>query len=111
MCVNTLYRSLINSSLILTTRTYLETCHNLCLFQFCLFYMGARFSRIAKRFLPKSKVRILMVGLDGSGKTTILYKLKLGEVVTTVPTIGFNLETVEYKGINFTVWDIGGQEK
>lgn len=50
--------------------------------------MGARFSRIAKRFLPKSKVRILMVGLDGSGKTTILYKLKLGEVVTTVPTIG-----------------------
>ncbi|CAH8262301.1 unnamed protein product [Arabidopsis lyrata] len=73
--------------------------------------MGARFSRIAKRFLPKSKVRILMVGLDGSGKTTILYKLKLGEVVTTVPTIGFNLETVEYKGINFTVWDIGGQEK
>ncbi|XP_010547988.1 PREDICTED: probable ADP-ribosylation factor At2g15310 [Tarenaya hassleriana] len=73
--------------------------------------MGARFSRIAKRFLPKCKFRILMVGLDGSGKTTILYKLKLGDVVTTVPTIGFNFETVEYKGINFTVWDIGGQEK
>jgi len=60
---------------------------SLFLFLF-LFYMGARFSRIAKRFLPKSKVRILMVGLDGSGKTTILYKLKLGDVVTTVPTIG-----------------------
>ncbi|CAN8270794.1 unnamed protein product [Cochlearia groenlandica] len=73
--------------------------------------MGARLSRIAKRFFPKSRIRILMVGLDGSGKTTILYKLTLGEVVTTVPTIGFNLETVEYKGINFTVWDIGGQEK
>lgn len=54
--------------------------------------MGARFSRIAKRFLPKYKVRILMVGLDGSGKTTILYKLKLGEVVTTVPTIGMSHE-------------------
>merc|ERR1719352_745973 len=52
-----------------------------------------------------------MVGLDAAGKTTILYKLKLGEVVTTIPTIGFNVETVEYKNINFTVWDIGGQDK
>merc|ERR1712217_708344 len=37
--------------------------------------------------------------------------LKLGEVVTTIPTIGFNVETVEYKNPNFTVWDIGGQDK
>jgi GTPase SAR1 family protein len=43
-----------------------------------------------------------MVGLDAAGKTTILYKLKLGEVVTTIPTIGFNVETVEYKNISFT---------
>ena len=62
-------------------------------------------------------------------QTTILYKLKLGEVVTTIPTIGkcgynrsvpidhyshsyplgFNVETVEYKNISFTVWDVGGQ--
>lgn len=42
------------------------------------------------------------VGLDAAGKTTILYKLKLGEVVTTIPTIGFNVETVEYKNISFT---------
>lgn len=52
-----------------------------------------------------------MVGLDAAGKTTILYKLKLGEVVTTIPTIGFNVETVEYKNICFTVWDVGGQDK
>lgn len=52
-----------------------------------------------------------MVGLDAAGKTTILYKLKLGEVVTTIPTIGFNVETVEYKNISFTVWDVGGQDK
>jgi len=52
-----------------------------------------------------------MVGLDAAGKTTILYKLKLGEIVTTIPTIGFNVETVEYKKINFTVWDVGGQDK
>jgi len=56
-------------------------------------------------------MRILMVGLDAAGKTTILYKLKLGEVVTTIPTIGFNVETVEYKNISFTVWDVGGQTK
>lgn len=52
-----------------------------------------------------------MVGLDAAGKTTILYKLKIGEIVTTIPTIGFNVETLEYKNINFTVWDIGGQDK
>jgi len=53
-----------------------------------------------------------MVGLDGAGKTTILYKLKLGEVVlNTIPTIGFNVETVQYKNISFTVWDVGGQHK
>ena len=40
-----------------------------------------------------------------------MYKLKLGEIVTTIPTIGFNVETVEYKNISFTVWDVGGQDK
>ena len=49
--------------------------------------------------------------MDGAGKTTILYKLKLGEIVHTIPTIGFNVETVEYKNITFTVWDVGGQDK
>ena len=53
----------------------------------------------------------MILGLDGAGKTTILYKLKLGEVVTTIPTIGFNVETVEYKNVGFTVWDIGGADK
>ncbi|XP_041965531.1 ADP-ribosylation factor 4 isoform X2 [Alosa sapidissima] len=51
------------------------------------------------------------MGLDAAGKTTILYKLKLGEIVTTIPTIGFNVETVEYKNICFTLWDVGGQDK
>merc|ERR550532_3622986 len=56
-------------------------------------------------------MRILMVGLDAVGKTTVLYKLKLNEVVTTISTIGFNVETVEYKNITFTVCDVGGQDK
>jgi len=45
----------------------------------------------------------------GAGKTTILYRLQIGEVVTTIPTIGFNVETVNYKNIKFQVWDLGGQ--
>merc|ERR1712151_631403 len=65
----------------------------------------------AKLFGGKREMRILMVGLDAAGKTTILYKLKLGEVVTTIPTLGFNVEEVQYKNINFTVWDVGGQDK
>ena len=52
-----------------------------------------------------------MVGLDAAGRTTILYKIVLGEVVTTIPTIGFNVETIDYRGKNFTVWDVGGCDK
>jgi len=73
--------------------------------------MGLAFSKFWSRMFGKKEMRILMVGLDAAGKTTILYKLKLGEVVTTIPTIGFNVETVEYKNISFTVWDVGGQDK
>ncbi|XP_057976234.1 ADP-ribosylation factor 1-like [Malania oleifera] len=73
--------------------------------------MGLMISRLLKAMFAKREMRILMVGLDAAGKTTILYKLKLGEVVTTIPTIGFNVETVEYKNVSFTVWDVGGQDK
>jgi small GTP-binding protein len=73
--------------------------------------MGLVFAKVWDRLFSKEEMRILMVGLDAAGKTTILYKLKLGEVVTTIPTIGFNVETVEYKNISFTVWDVGGQDK
>lgn len=73
--------------------------------------MGLTISSLFTRLFGKKQVRILMVGLDAAGKTTILYKLKLGEIVTTIPTIGFNVETVEYKNISFTVWDVGGQDK
>ena len=66
--------------------------------------MGNSISNLFKSLFGKKDMRILMVGLDAAGKTTILYKLKLGEIVTTIPTIGFNVETVEYKNISFTVW-------
>lgn len=108
--------------------------------------MGLTFSKLFDRLWGKKEMRILMVGLDAAGKTTILYKLKLGEIVyvmnsgcsvdkaltlhknhhphnrydgpvlnasTAILTLssGFNVETVEYKNIQFTVWDVGGQDK
>eukprot|EP00339_Tiarina_fusa_P018758 CAMPEP_0117054346 /NCGR_PEP_ID=MMETSP0472-20121206/37668_1 /TAXON_ID=693140 ORGANISM="Tiarina fusus, Strain LIS" /NCGR_SAMPLE_ID=MMETSP0472 /ASSEMBLY_ACC=CAM_ASM_000603 /LENGTH=188 /DNA_ID=CAMNT_0004769907 /DNA_START=46 /DNA_END=609 /DNA_ORIENTATION=- len=60
---------------------------------------------------PEEETNILMVGLDAAGKTTILYKLKLGEIVTTIPTIGFNVENVRYKNFGMTAWDVGGEDK
>merc|ERR1712222_82677 len=87
----------------------------LCICHLCyppfLTAMGVVFTKVWERLISKQNVRMLMVGLDAAGKTTILYKLKLGEVVTTIPTIGFNVETVEYKNLSFTVWDVGGQDK
>ena len=54
--------------------------------------MGLSFSKVFGKLFGKKDVRILMVGLDAAGKTTILYKLKLGEIVTTIPTIGASSE-------------------
>ena len=62
-------------------------------------------------FDKKKKLNIVMVGLDGAGKTTILYKLKLNDFIVTIPTIGFNVETINHKNISFIIWDIGGQDK
>lgn len=76
--------------------------------------MGNFFSQLKGLLenLSKSEARILMLGLDAAGKTTILYKLKLNETVSSIPTIGFNVETVTpVKNVTFTVWDVGGQDK
>ena len=70
--------------------------------------MGILFSRLWQAFGEK-EARILVLGLDNAGKTTILYRLQVGTVVSTIPTIGFNVETVTYKNIKFQVWDLGGQ--
>ncbi len=61
-------------------------------------------------FVTGKNCRLMMVGLDGAGKTTVLTQLKLGKVIHTVPTVGFNLEKVSYQGLEFNIWDIGGQE-
>ncbi|KAL8585888.1 hypothetical protein ACOMHN_019303 [Nucella lapillus] len=50
-------------------------------------------------------------GLDAAGKTTLLYRLKLGEIVTTIPTIEFNVETLDVNGISMVTWDVGLRDK
>ncbi|KAJ7551695.1 hypothetical protein O6H91_06G025100 [Diphasiastrum complanatum] len=71
--------------------------------------MGMLFSRLLASWFGDREARILVLGLDNAGKTTILYRLQVGEVVSTIPTIGFNVETVQYNNIKFQVWDLGGQ--
>ena len=61
--------------------------------------------------LFEKKANILMLGLDSAGKTTILYKLKLDTILSTIPTVGFNVENVKFKSLNMTIWDVGGQER
>ncbi|KDO16243.1 hypothetical protein SPRG_18223 [Saprolegnia parasitica CBS 223.65] len=70
----------------------------------------AKLRHVMDRFAG-TKRRIIMLGLDAAGKTTILYRLKLNETMHTLPTIGFNVETFTYKNVEFTAWDIGGQDK
>eukprot|EP00051_Salpingoeca_urceolata_P008939 m.110149 g.110149 ORF g.110149 m.110149 type:complete len:86 (+) comp16019_c2_seq3:195-452(+) len=71
--------------------------------------MGGLFTKLFASLWGEKELRILILGLDGAGKTTILYRLQVGEVVTTIPTIGFNVETVTYKNLKFQVWDLGGE--
>ncbi|RKF60191.1 ADP-ribosylation factor-like protein 1 [Erysiphe neolycopersici] len=90
--------------------------------------MGGWYSKLSSLVWSKKEIRILILGLvnknksalyeathlltlfqDNAGKTTLLYRLKIGEVVTTIPTIGFNVESITFKNLNFNVWDLGGQ--
>jgi len=73
--------------------------------------MGIFFSRLFQSLFGSKEVRILILGLDNAGKTTILYRLQNDseENIQTIPTIGFNVEVLQYKNIKFQVWDLGGQ--
>ncbi|XP_031955621.1 ADP-ribosylation factor-like protein 11 [Corvus moneduloides] len=59
----------------------------------------------------KRDARVVMLGLDFAGKSTLLYKLKSGQAVETWPTVGFNVESLQTPcGVSFTLWDVGGQD-
>ncbi|CAF1253921.1 unnamed protein product [Adineta steineri] len=73
--------------------------------------MGKLLSKVLKKLSADGPKRILMLGLDNAGKTTILYQMKHTEDYSTVPTVGFNVETISpCHGITLTVWDVGGQD-
>ena len=55
--------------------------------------------------------RILFLGLDNAGKTTLLFKIKDDEFKETVPTVGLNVEQITYKDMTLTLWDVGGQAR
>eukprot|EP00808_Paulinella_micropora_P025825 g38424.t1 len=72
--------------------------------------MGMLLTKVWAQLFGPQEVRVLILGLDNAGKTTILYKLYAPDrVVRTIPTIGFNVEQVKYENLNFSVWDLGGQ--
>ncbi|KAG9236645.1 ADP-ribosylation factor family-domain-containing protein [Amylocarpus encephaloides] len=67
-------------------------------------------SILRKARLKDKEMRILMLGLDNAGKTTIVKKI-MGENVNDVsPTLGFLIKTIEYEGYKLNIWDVGGQK-
>jgi ADP-ribosylation factor-like protein 2 len=65
---------------------------------------------ILKKTKEKEReVRLLMLGLDNAGKTTILKKYNGEDISSISPTLGFNIKTLEYQGYKLNVWDVGGQ--
>ena len=73
--------------------------------------MGFIFSKLFEKLFGKKEVRLLILGLDNAGKTTVLYQMQFGEAKVTVPTLGFNVETVNYENLTFQMWDLGGQSE
>ncbi|KAM3921133.1 uncharacterized protein RB166_010558 [Leptodactylus fuscus] len=76
--------------------------------------MGGLLSNLYQTLMSFSgtKARIMLMGLDAAGKTTLLYRLKLNETVHTIPTIAFNVETLEpIRNVTFTMMDIVSRDK
>jgi len=66
---------------------------------------------IPKKMKQKEKeVRLLMLGLDNAGKTTILKKFNGEDIDTISPTLGFNIKTLDHRGLKLNIWDVGGQK-
>ena len=65
---------------------------------------------ILKKVKQKEReVRVLMLGLDNAGKTTVVKKFNGEDIDLISPTLGFNIKTLEYRGFKLNIWDVGGQ--
>ncbi|GMR36830.1 hypothetical protein PMAYCL1PPCAC_07025, partial [Pristionchus mayeri] len=76
---------------------------------FSVFRMGLLDLVRSFKSAPEKEIRILLLGLDNAGKTTLLKKLSSEELTNVTPTKGFNVKTIASGGITLNVWDIGGQ--
>jgi small GTP-binding protein len=73
--------------------------------------MGFIFSRILDFFSrSRNNFKIIILGIQNAGKTTILYRLSIGQLVKTTPTIGSNVEEISYNNVKLQAWDLGGQQ-
>ena len=63
------------------------------------------------RYRSRKHRRVLLVGLDAAGKTTLLFRLYAGKTLNTIPTVGFNVKAVPFQGLQLQVWDVGGQDQ
>ncbi|XP_062613245.1 uncharacterized protein LOC134275020 [Saccostrea cucullata] len=66
-------------------------------------------SSMSRKNSTATSFRLILVGLDGAGKSSLLYKLSIGDFVETKPTMGFNVETINYNNHTITLWDMGGK--
>lgn len=67
-------------------------------------------SILRKARLKDKEMRILMLGLDNAGKTTIVRKIMNEDVNEVSPTLGFIIKTIDYEGYKLNIWDVGGQK-
>ncbi len=73
--------------------------------------MGFILSKIINIFKNSNKLyKMLIIGIQNAGKTSLLYRLAINENVTTTPTIGSNVEEIKFNNLNFQAFDLGGQE-
>lgn len=73
--------------------------------------MGFLISKVINFFSrSKNNFKIIILGIQNAGKTTILYRLSIGQLIKTSPTIGSNVEEISYNNVKFQAWDLGGQE-
>ena len=73
--------------------------------------MGFIFSKILDFFSrSRNNFKIIILGIQNAGKTTILYRLSIGQLVKTTPTIGSNVEEISYNNVKLQAWDLGGQQ-
>ena len=74
--------------------------------------MGKEISKISQRICMKSsQYKVLVLGLEGSGKTTLCDRLKYNEIYVRYPTIGFIVDNVNINQLQVTIWDFGGHSK